>query len=93
MQCSDVCAVVVDEISLDPIAGWCTTSTCEDPLLDCTDPGTGATPACLPLQIDGELGDRCMLDCTETGDAGCPDGMQCFETLISTPRCAHPIPG
>lgn len=90
-DCSELCAPVVDLVSLDPIGHWCTGFACDDPAADCTDPGTGATPACLPLEFDGRVASRCILDCTETGTAGCPEGMECFDVFMSTSRCAHPV--
>lgn len=90
-DCTELCAPVVELASLDPVGHWCTRFECDDPTLDCGDPGTGAVPTCLPLEFGGDLSPRCILDCTDMGTAGCPEGMECFDVFMSPSRCAHPV--
>lgn len=90
-DCAELCAPVVELASLEPVGRWCTGFDCDDPTLDCGDPGTGAVPACLPLEFEGDVSPRCILDCTDTGTAGCPEGMECFDVFMSPARCAHPV--
>ncbi len=92
-DCAELCAPVSDPATLDPLGHWCTGFVCDDPAVDCTDPGTGAIPDCLTLEFGGRLAPRCILDCTESGTAGCPEGMECFEVFMSVSRCAHPVSG
>jgi len=89
-DCSNMtCASFYDQNGA-VLAGFCTAAGCEDATLDCTDPGTGAVPSCEPVPLNGAPGNGCVLDCTETGAAGCPAGMTCLQNIAGLPDlCAH----
>ena len=71
------------------LASFCTVAECEDPLLDCSDPGTGAVPRCADLPLHGGPGVGCALDCG-TDSGGCPAGMSCFDQFANLePFCFH----
>lgn len=61
----------------DPLGHYCSQD-CSSPQSECPDPMTGADARCVSLFVDGQLVDACLLDCTDTGDAGCPEGMVCL---------------
>lgn len=84
------CVESVDVLD-QPLGRFCSQA-CPEPAAECTDPGTGAEPRCTMLFVDGMFIDACLLDCGETGDAGCPDGMECLleELPEAPPRCGFP---
>jgi len=92
-ECSQLCVSVLPPLAQEPVGQWCTGFVCDDPLEDCVDPGTGAVPACLEFEFEGDVEPRCFLDCTVSGQEGCPAGMVCFTNIPMSPaRCAYPIP-
>jgi len=85
------CAFVTT-LDMNVLAGFCTAAGCRDPAVDCTDPGTGATPICTNLALNGAPGLACALDCGESGMSGCPDGMTCYDNIVGQPAlCFHPV--
>ncbi len=65
---SDADGVVLD--------GFCSETTCNNPVADC-DAAPGAAPtACLDVTVDGAADSACVLDCT--GGETCPAGMTCY---------------
>ena len=86
-----VCAMFVQPGDLDPFGAFCSDIACGDPMTDCLDPGTGATPTCIDIPVNGVAEPICALDCDATGAAGCPAGMTCLNNIIGLPSiCAHP---
>ncbi|MGH1346198.1 MAG: hypothetical protein ACRBN8_31825 [Nannocystales bacterium] len=63
------------ELLGDIRSGFCS-QPCRD-VAECYDPGTGADPACILSNVKGTAGGSCALECSESGSAGCPDGMSC----------------
>lgn len=85
-----LCAFFVEPGSLDPLGDFCSDIDCIDPAVDCLDPGTGATPTCVDIPVNGVVEPICALDCEATGAAGCPDGMFCLDNILGVPAmCAH----
>ena len=76
----------------DPLGRYCSQD-CSSPQFECPDPGTGAEPRCVLLFADGQPFDACLLDCSDTGTAGCPEGMICLGQgmpEVGVPRCGFP---
>lgn len=91
-DCSNMTCAFVTTLDMDVLAGFCTAAGCRDPSVDCTDPGTGATPICTNLPLNGAPGLACALDCGDTGTQGCPDGMTCYDNIVGQPAlCFHPV--
>lgn len=89
-DCETLTCTLVYTLDLDPFASFCTAAECEDPALDCTDPGTGATPVCVTLSLNGGPGEACGLGCEDSGTAGCPEGMVCIDYVKNQPAlCYH----
>ncbi|MCR9166496.1 MAG: choice-of-anchor J domain-containing protein [Nannocystaceae bacterium] len=64
----------------------CAADGCVDPGIDCPlPPETGDAPAAC-LDIDGEVGDECVLDCS--AGQTCPDGAVCMEGGF----CSYQVP-
>lgn len=89
-ECMGACLESVD-VWQTPVGYFCTQE-CPEPQGQCTDPGTGAEARCTMQFVDGQRLDVCVLDCGDTGTAGCPEGMVCAleEIPLAPPRCVHP---
>lgn len=89
-DCMGMCLLSVD-VWQQPV-GYACTQECPEPQGECTDPGTGAEARCTTQFVDGLEFSVCVLDCGETGTAGCPEGMVCAleEFPLAPPRCVHP---
>lgn len=91
-DCSNLTCAFVTTLDMDVLAGFCSAAGCLDPAVDCTDPGTGATPICTNLSLNGAPGLACALDCGESGMSGCPEGMTCYDNIVGQPAlCFHPV--
>ncbi len=91
-DCSNLTCAFVTTLDMEVLAGFCTAAECRDPTVDCTDPGTGATPICTTLALNGAPGLACALDCGDTGTPGCPEGMTCYDNIVGQPAlCFHPV--
>ena len=76
-----VCLQFVQQGTMNFVGGHCSVTPCDDPILDCGVPPTGeATPACMPVSLNGELTSVCALDCG--GGASCPDGLNCRDDVL-----------
>ncbi len=86
---NSLCGELYGDIS----GGFCTTP-CRD-ASECEDPGTGASVGCRVTAVEGTPGSSCFLECSESGVAGCLDGMSC-SPLAQLPDgsqvrlCYHP---
>ncbi|MGH1346199.1 MAG: hypothetical protein ACRBN8_31830 [Nannocystales bacterium] len=89
-DCMGICLESVD-VWQNPVGHACTQE-CPEPRAPCTDPETGAEARCAMQFVDGQNLSVCLLDCSETGTAGCPEGMVCAleELPLAPPRCVHP---
>lgn len=91
-DCSNLTCTLVTTLEMNVLAGFCTAAGCRDPSIDCTDPGTGATPICTNLSLNGAPGLACALDCADSGTSGCPEGMTCYDNIVGQPAlCFHPV--